>query len=255
MLLSEYTALAAVEDRMWYFHALHGLIEREIVRRLAAGPASGRPGPREILDAGCGTGGLIRRLAPRHPDWKWTGIDAELAACGLARQRTSSEIQHGTLAQLPFADGSFDAVVLADVLYHLADDDAALREVHRVLRPGGVIVATAPAYRWLWSYHDVAVAGRRRYGRRELLGKLQAAGFIAIRATYWNALALPLVALRRKLLPAPKSGSDVRAYSAPAELVGRTFMGIERAWLAAFKRLPFGVSIFASGCGPGRRPG
>ncbi len=235
---AEYRKLAEVEDRMWYFRALHGHVERTLIAGL--GPAGG-----SILDAGCGTGGLIRRLASRHANWRWTGVDVEPLAYELARERTAgAEIRAANVTALPLADASFDAVVSADVLYHVDDDAAALREFFRVLRPGGMVVLNVPAYRWLWSYHDEAVHSRRRYGRKELLAKVGAAGFTATRGTHWNALPLPLVVVRRKLWPAPRDGSDVSLFPAPIETVFRGAMAMERAWLETFGALPFGSSIF-----------
>jgi SAM-dependent methyltransferase len=240
MEIDEYLKLAGVEDQMWYFLALHGHIERALVR-------AGDNRPAAILDAGCGTGGLIRRLAPRHPAWRWTGIDLEPVACELARNRAGdvAKILHGSVTALPFPDAQFDAVVSADVLYHVDDDAAALREFFRVLRPGGVVVMNVPAYRWLWSYHDTAVHSRRRYGRGEVLEKLRAAGFGRARATFWNTLPFPLVVARRKLLPAPASGSDVKLYAPPIEAVFNGAMALERTWLRTGMRLPFGSSVFA----------
>jgi SAM-dependent methyltransferase len=237
---AEYSALAAVEDKMWYFRSLHRLIERELSRVVGAGPAA-------VLDAGCGTGGLIRRLTGPHPQWRWTGIDISPAACQWARGRTSADIREASVESMPFAEGGFDAVVLADVLYHLGDDLGALRECRRVLRPGGVVIATVPAYPWLWSYHDAAVDGKRRYSRSGIRERLAGAGFGQVRSTYWNALALPFVVLRRKVLPAPRSGSDVKAYAPVFEALGRGLSAAEAAWLRAFGRLPFGVSILAVG--------
>ena len=239
MQVAEYRKLAEVEDRMWYFRALHGYIEGALVAGLGAGDAA-------VLDAGCGTGGLIRRLTSRHTAWRWTGIDVEPLACELARQRVEgTEIREASVMMLPFGDASFDAVVSADVLYHVDDDAAALREFFRVLRPGGVVVINVPAYRWLWSYHDEAVHARRRYPPGEVLGKLHSAGFAAARATHWNALPLPLVIARRKLLPPPVGGSDVRLFPAPVEAAFNAAMALERAWLEAFGSLPFGSSILA----------
>ena len=175
---------------MWYFRALHGHIWRELSRRLGAEAA--------LLDAGCGTGGLIRRLGPRRVGWKWTGVDFSPLAVELARERcgATADLRESSVTALPFENGVFDAVVSADVLYHLDDDSAALREFHRVLRPGGVLVVNVPAYRWLWSYHDEAGHGRRRYGRAELLEKVARAGFVRGRAMHWNLLLRPLIIAR-----------------------------------------------------------
>ncbi len=236
---TEYTRLAAVEDSMWYFRALHSHIWRELSRRLGTEAA--------LLDAGCGTGGLIRRLGPRRVGWKWTGVDVSPLALELVRKRcgATADLQEGSVTALPFDNGVFDAVVSADVLYHLDDDSAALREFHRVLCPGGVLVVNVPAYRWLWSYHDEAVHGRRRYGRAELLEKMSWAGFVRGRATYWNLLPLPLIIARRKLFPPARSGSDVQKLSAPVEAGLRGAMAIESACLAGFGTLPAGSSVLA----------
>lgn len=229
---------------MWYFLALHAHIERELSAALNGRASS-------ILDAGCGTGGLIARLEPRHRDWAWTGLDASALACELAEQRVGTatagrrRIELGSVTALPFADAAFDAVVSADVLYHVDDDAAALAEFFRTLRPGGIVVLNVPAYRWLWSYHDVAVHSRRRYERAEVLGKLGAAGFLGARATYWNTLPFPLIVARRKLLPAPRDGSDVKLYAPPIEATFNVAMAAERTWLRMFRRLPFGSSVFA----------
>lgn len=225
---------------MWYFHALHGHIERALD---AALPAAG--GGLHVLDAGCGTGGLIRRLGPSHPGWRWHGVDLETLACELARDRTTgTEIRQASVTALPFGDATFDALVSADVLYHVDDDEAALREFYRVLRPGGMAVINVPAYRWLWSYHDEAVHSRRRYGQREMLAKVTRAGFTSARATHWNALLFPLVVVRRKFFRAPSGGSDVSLFPAPIEAAFRGGMAAERAWLETFGALPFGSSIF-----------
>lgn len=235
----EYLKLAAVEDQMWYFRALHAHVARVLGAHLGERAA--------VLDAGCGTGGLIRRLAARWPAWRWTGLDSSPLAIELARERcgSSAEVCPGDVAKLPFGEAAFDAVVSADVLYQVDDDVAALREFYRVLRPGGVIVLNLPAYQWLWSYHDDAVQSRRRYARRELLAKLRAAGFAATHATHWNTLPFPLVVLRRKLLPAPHGGSDVRFYPPLVEAAFNGMMGLERAWLRLAGPLPFGSSILA----------
>jgi len=255
--LDEYHRMAEVEDDMWFYRALHGHLERELVRTLQdSGPGSltsaKRASPNQglasirVLDAGCGTGGFIRRLEKNHPNWTVTGIDLEPLACELAKNRGASHIVEGSLLNLPFTKNSFAAVVCSDVLYHLDDDEKALLELRRVLQPGGVLVVNVPAYPWLWSYHDVTVHGRRRYTQSGLAAKLRSAGFYVEQSTHWNALPLPLVVVRRKLLPPPRSRSDVQRFPRPVEALFRFGSATERWWLTTVGPLPFGSSILTT---------
>ncbi|MEO7600391.1 MAG: class I SAM-dependent methyltransferase [Opitutus sp.] len=247
---------------MWFYRALHAHLEGELATGLTDG--RGVPGSHladseadgriRILDAGCGTGGLIRRTEARHADWTWTGVDVEPIAVELARSRCKAEIVQASLLELPFEDARFDAVVCSDVLYHLDDDAGAVTELGRVLRPDGLLVINVPAHRWLWSYHDVTVHGRRRYVRDDVRELLQTAGFRTERITHWNALPLPLVVARRKLLPPPRSGSDVCLYPAPIEAAFRTGAALERWWLRTIGTLPFGSSILARARKPASLP-
>lgn len=240
MEISEYHKMAAVEDAMWYYHALHRQIE--IMLRKHVSSETGI-----ILDAGCGTGGLIKRLQPRLPEWSWRGVDFSTLACELARERTGVEIIEASLTDLPMAAELFAAVVSADVIYHIEDDEKALREMGRVLLPGGIVIINVPAYRWLWSYHDEAVHSKRRYGRKELREKLQRAGFECLTLTHGNMFLLPLIVLRRKLWPAPASGSDVQDYPGWLNGIFKGVMVTERLLLSIFGHLPFGSSILAVG--------
>lgn len=245
---AEYPKLAAVEDRMWYFRALHAHAERALAARLLAHPRA------ELLDAGCGTGGLIRRLKTSHPEWRWSGVDVSPIACRFTRERVGPDVEiiEGSVTALPMADASRDGITSLDVIYHVDDDVAALREFYRVLRPGGVLVLNVPAHPWLWSYHDVATHARRRYSRHELLEKLRGTGFVVEGATHWNTLFFPLVVMRRKFLPPPADRSDVRLYPGPVEAVFNLGMAAEVLWLNALKRLPFGSSLFAVASKPER---
>jgi SAM-dependent methyltransferase len=238
MQTDEYRKMAAVEDDMWYYQTLHAHFRRVLMTRLAGRSV-------RILDAGCGTGGLIRRLQPLNPGWDWTGVDLHPEACRLARERTKAEIRQGDLTRLPFAEATFDAVVSADVLYHIADDTQALRELMRVLRPGGILVVNVPAYPWLWSYHDVAVESQRRYRRRELTSKLRQTGLRVEQVTHWNLLLLPLIVVRRKWWPAPAAGSDVEAYSPGLNRLLKTLLRGETVLLRLCGGLPAGSSLLS----------
>lgn len=234
----EYRKMAEVEDSMWYYRALHRHVGRSLAGML---PAEAR-----VLDAGCGTGGLLRRLGETHPAWQLTGLDSSPLACELARQRTGREIIQGAVAALPFAAAAFDAVVSCDVVCQVNDPAAVVREFHRCLKPGGVMVLTMPAYQWMYSYHDQEVGNLRRYSRGEVRELLQGAGFSIRRDTYWNMLPFPLAVLRRKVFPPKKPASDVQLFPGPLEAAFSAAMALEHAWLGAGGRLPFGSSVLTA---------
>ncbi|MBI2515744.1 MAG: class I SAM-dependent methyltransferase [Opitutae bacterium] len=239
MQAEEYRKMADVEDVMWYYRALHRHVGRALRHHL--------PSAAEILDAGCGTGGLLRRLKHAEPAWRLTGLDLSPQAAEFARQRAGVEVAEGSVLQLPFADGRFDAIVSCDVLCQVDDPVAALREFARCLKPGGVVVLTMPAYQWMFSYHDRQVSNLRRYTRGETLALLRAAGLAPRESTYWNMLTLPLAVLRRKVFPPRVPASDVLLYPAPVEAIFNAMMLLEHGWLGAGLGLPCGSSLVAVG--------
>ena len=187
----------------------------------------------------------MRRLVSEVPDWKLTGLDALPLACQIARERSGCAVVEGRVEALPFADGAFVAVVSTDVLSSVEDDRAAIREIFRVLRPGGVFIANVPAYPWLWSCHDVATKSVRRYRRNELAGRIREAGFGEATGTYWNALTLPLIAFRRKCLPFAPGESDVKTYPFLIDRILGSLMGVEHGWIGLGGRWRFGCSELA----------
>ena len=210
-------------------------MEAALARRLPAGA--------RVLDAGCGTGGLLRRLHAAHPDWQLTGLDFSPLAVELARARTGGEVVQGSVMTLPFPAETFDAITSCDVLCQITDPAVAVREFHRCLRPGGLVLLTMPAYQWMYSYHDQQVGNLRRYSRRETGDLLRAAGYEIVRETYWNTLPFPLAVLRRKLLPPAAPTSDVGLFPAPVEAGFNALMALEHAWLGLGAGLPFGSSV------------
>jgi SAM-dependent methyltransferase len=199
-----------------------------------------------VLDAGCGTGGLILNLQKRFPRWRWSGIDFSALACEMAQRRTGADIREASITKLPFAEGQFDGIATADVICQVENPDAATAELFRALRPGGVAVINLPAYQWMWSYHDEAVQNLRRYTRAELKALLSEAGFVDVRLTYWNSLLFPMIFVQRKFFPQKPGTSDVKSFPAPVEAFFRGVTSIELAWLAIGGRLAWGLSVLAS---------
>lgn len=234
----EYLKLAEVEDRMWYFRSLHAHVER------ALAPAVSPEGA--VLDAGCGTGGLILRLRARHAGWNYAGIDFMPLACELARRRCGAgvDVRVASITELPFADGSFDAVVSADVVCQVENPGVAAAEFFRVLRPGGTVVINVPAYMWMWSYHDDSCQTKHRYTRREIAALLQGAKFAGARTTHWNALPFPAVWAKRKLFRSSRDTSDVKEYPRAVEAIFGALMALEHAWVRAGGTWGWGTSVF-----------
>jgi SAM-dependent methyltransferase len=175
------------------------------------------------------------------------GLDSDAAAAARAAAKSGRPTCAGSVNALPFSEGAFGAIVSADVLCHGGvDDDGALRQFHRCLRDGGLLILNLPAYGWMLSRHDVAVYNARRYTLRGACRLLRGAGFRLLFASYWNAVLFPVMVVARKLLrDGAGATSDVRLYPRPVEAFCHAATGIERALLRHGWRLPFGGSLIA----------
>ena len=229
---SEYQRMDAVEARMWWYRALHA----RLLRMLA--PVRGR-----VLDAGCGTGGFLALLRARRPDLVCFGLEWAMPAARRAAQKSGATLVRGSVNMLPFAAGSLDAAVLADVLCHAAaEPQRALAELHRVLRPGGLLVVNMPAFAWLCSAHDRHVRNVRRQTARETAQMLGGAGFAGVQAQYWNSLLLPMMIVQRKILGRRQKNSDVAAFPPWLDAMLYSVTELERG----LPSLPAGGSVLAT---------
>jgi len=228
-----YDELYRREDRHWLFRG-----RRAIIRALLA-RADVAEHPR-ILDAGCGTG---RNLIEYGALGEATGVDASQRAVDYCRERGLDDVVLASLEQLPFADGRFDLIVLADVIEHVDDDAAVLRELRRVASPGAVLIATTPAYRWLWGSHDIAHHHRTRYSRPELVERARMTGWEPTFTTYFNTFLFAPIAAIRLLRGSNRRSDDVGM--TPAWLDAPLYLPLaaEAALVRRRIRLPFGVSI------------
>jgi SAM-dependent methyltransferase len=233
----EYRKMAAVEDVMWYYRALHRNVGAVLQRVAPPGAA--------VLDAGCGTGGLLRTLRQMNRGWRLAGTDLSPLACELTRERTGALVLEGAVEQMRFGNNSYAAIVSCDVLCQVPDPRRALAEFSRVLKPGGALVLTMPAFQWMYSYHDRQVGNLRRYARGELADLLRGAGWRPLSVTYWNMLPFPLAVLRRKFFPAGEGESDVRLYPPWMESALDAAMRLEHLWISRGHALPFGSSLLA----------
>jgi SAM-dependent methyltransferase len=227
------------EDRHWWYRG-----RREVLERVIAD--IGLPASARILDAGCGSGRNMLELARRG---KVTGVELSSASAELARARTVGEVIEGSVMELPFEDGSFDLAASLDVIEHLDDDLDALRELRRVVAPGGSLLVTVPAYPWLWSHHDEINHHHRRYTCRSLEHVAGQAGWRQVRTTYFNSLLLPVAivlrALDRLSSKATESSLDLWVPPAPMNWLLQRPLALEAAVIGLGGRIPAGLSLLA----------
>jgi SAM-dependent methyltransferase len=235
----EYERLNELEESLWWLLALRRNVLTLLHRHT--------PGARcRILDAGCGTGGMLKAIAGSFPGASLYGLDYSKSASALARAKSPALVVSGSVNELPYADGSFDVIVSLDVLN--ADDanpSSAIAEFRRILRPGGLLILNLAAYQWMLSYHDKAVGQSRRFSLGNVTALLQRNGLRRIQGTYWNTFLFPLMVLRRKVLTGNGGGSDVQSIPGPVDALFRGLVSVERWIIGRGVPLPFGGSVLA----------
>lgn len=245
MQTEDYEYLYQLEETFWWFAGM-----REITAALLDPLLP--PRDRLILDAGCGTGGNLEWLARYAGRGRIVGIDLVGTALAFCRARGQRHLAQASATDLPFADASFDLVTSFDVLVQIPGagaDEQAIRELWRVVKPGGLAFVRAAAYRWMRSGHDVAMESQRRYQLTELCQKMQQVGFNTLRQTYANSLLLPAAALHRlalKPLGLVDTGSDVKPLPTHLHWLNRSLEQALR-WEADYlrtarRKLPAGLS-------------
>jgi len=246
MRAEDYNYLYELEDHFWWFPGMRAITGALLDQYCGA------KYDRKILDAGCGTGSNLLWLQRYAGDGEIHGIDISFQALQMSRQRGPERLVQASVTDLPFDDSSFDLVTSFDVLVQLPTSGAdvqAIREMYRVLRPGGIGFVRAAAFEWLRSGHDKALGTQKRYRLSELSLRLERNGFVVLRTTYANSLLLPAIAFRRLVLKRAglaDSGSDVKPlppWLGPLNIIMRLILQAEAVWLQTMHlNLPAGVS-------------
>jgi SAM-dependent methyltransferase len=231
-----YPIMFRIEQSHWWYTGRRKILAsfvEDICRRVT----DRRP---RILDVGCGTGANLLMLS-QYGDAE--GVDVSEDALAFCRERGLENVKLGAAEQLPYDDDTFDLVTALDVVEHLDDDLAGLREMRRVLRPGGRVLLFVPTFMFLWGLQDDVSNHRRRYRMPELGRVLKQAGFEIERTTYANiTFFMPILAMRKLMrLTGIKAESENNInVSAFNGMLGR-MLGAE-SFVLRHMNIPFGVS-------------
>ena len=236
MMEHTYPILFRVEQSHWW-HTGRRKIIASFVEDICRRVTDRRP---RILDVGCGTGANLLMLS-QYGDAE--GVDVSEDALAFCHERGLEKVKLGAAEALPYDDGTFDLVTALDVVEHLDDDLAGLREMRRVLRPGGRVLLFVPTFMFLWGLQDDVSHHRRRYRMPELRRVLEQAGFEVERTTYANiTFFMPILAMRKLMrLTGIKAETENNINVSALNGVLGSMLGAE-SFVLKYINIPFGVS-------------
>jgi len=189
-----------------------------------------RPGT--VLEIGCGQGAVGTRLARRG---QYVAVEPDGTSCAVAASRIApagGTVVNGDHSVLP-AGSTYDLVCAFEVLEHIKDDDAALADWVRLVRPGGALILSVPAFQRRFAPMDERVGHYRRYEPDELGRKLEDAGLVDPRVIVYawplgyvleavrNRIDRPKLAAARHLSLEDRTAASGRAFQPPNQNVGR----------------------------------
>ena len=229
-----YADLYTLEESHWWHRAKRTLC-LSFIQKVSQGKKT------KILDIGCGTGGNIKAFSQFGTTY---GIDNSKSAIEFCTKRRLKRVKIGSAYASGMPASFFDVVTLLDVLEHI-EEKKALREIKRVLKPGGTLIITVPAYQLLWSEWDVVLHHKRRYNKTQLTGLLTTEGFVINKCSYlYSFLFLPVLLIRslKMLVKKKEYTSDFTINAKPINNFLLFLATIEQRILMA-RQIPFGTSI------------
>lgn len=234
-----YLEMKSVEQRHWWFVARRKIIE-SVIAQLNL-PATAR-----ILEVGCGTGGNLKMLSSYG---RVDAIEMNQDAVALVRKEHGDSVRviQGVLPGISAGMvGQYDLVCMFDVLEHIEDERAVLKDVRSLLNGTGKLIVTVPAYGWLWGAHDEFLHHKRRYTLHQLEQALTGSGLAQTKLSYFNTWLFPLVAFGRLFdkLSKPTSSTGTGVPPVGINWLLKTIFTSEK-WLLKIGRIPFGVSLLA----------
>jgi 2-polyprenyl-3-methyl-5-hydroxy-6-metoxy-1,4-benzoquinol methylase len=234
-----YVEMAETQETHWWFVARREILRSQISRL-------NLPASADILEVGSGTGANLDLLAEFG---KVMTLEMTAEAIALAQKRCAAA-ERVTMRQgrcpedLSGIGRQFDLICLFDVLEHIEEDTVSLSTLASMLKPGGMLLVTVPAYQWMWGPHDVHLHHKRRYTKESLTAGCATAGLSVARMSHFNTLLFPLAVLGRMVekFTGKKTSADARTPPAPINALLTFIFAVERHLLAR-ARLPFGLSL------------
>ena len=233
---NSYDVEAKVESFHWWF-----VIRRRLLRRLLHSLVV--PQEFSAVDIGCGTGSNLRTLGSAGL-YKVVGLDRSFYALSIAKRKVKLPLINGDINNMPIRLNSVGLIIAFDVIEHVDDDLNAIRELYQVLRKGGILILTVPAFNLLWGIQDVVTGHKRRYSRKEILVKLRQGGFAILRSSYFNFfLFFPILMARRMIhLMGLKIESENEVNFPLINFLFKAIFSLE-VYVLKYLSFPFGVSI------------
>ena len=242
-----YDKLYEVGEKHWYHDACRKLVDvylKKIKEEL--------PYDLNILDVGCGTGGMLGVL---HKYGNVTGLEVSEYAINLCRKKYP-EIniinESANNLRMLFKKETFDVIAFFNVLYHkdIEDDAGILKDAYTILKPFGYVILYEPAFKCLYRQNDRICHGVRRYSRNDIRRAMDIVGFNLVANTYFNSVSFfPVLILKWiELFENYNKGKEITELKLPSKIVNYVMMKImsfERLWIRLFKDVPFGTSVFS----------
>ncbi len=236
-----YRDMFDVEDRHWWYSGKQRIV-RNLLARYLAPRANGEK--QRVADLGCGCGIMLWHLSK---DYEVRGVDGSPQAIEFCKQRGVT-VAHGQLpGPIGLPEKEFDAVLLLDVIEHLEQDKESVKSAAELLKPGGIMIITVPAYQWLWSKWDTHHHHYRRYNRSMLKAAMDHPSLKLELISYYNTWLFPLAATARiagNVLSKDAKVGPIKVPMAPVNATFREIFASERALIGRVP-LPFGLSLVA----------
>lgn len=225
-----------LEETFWWFLARNKVVYNILDKKCKLADGD------QVLDVGCGTGGFAMLLAKR---FEVICLDTSALALDYCRQRGLRNLYNCYLDEFPAGEWNIKAITMLDVIEHIEDDVKAVSDAYKILPKGGYLIATVPAYMWLWTQHDVYHMHYRRYTRKSFKNLLKSAGFNINYTSYLNTLLFGPAFLKRMMEKISSNYENIEDIYRISPFLNTTFKNIfslESKMLPALS-FPFGVSV------------